>query len=56
MAQASRLDPKSIKCIGFIGVGVMGEPMCRHLATKSKLKVLAFDLDEPPLKRNFFNS
>ncbi len=51
MAQTSQLDPKSIKCIGFIGVGVMGEPICRHLATKSKLKVLAFDLDEPPLKR-----
>jgi 3-hydroxyisobutyrate dehydrogenase-like beta-hydroxyacid dehydrogenase len=51
MTQAPQLDPKAIKCIGFIGVGVMGEPMCRHLATKSQLKVLAFDLDESPLKR-----
>ena len=51
MTQAPLLDSKAIQCIGFIGVGVMGEPMCRHLATKSRLKVLAFDLDEPPLTR-----
>jgi len=39
------------KIIGFIGVGVMGEPICRHLATKSGLQVLASDLDNAPLER-----
>ena len=31
--------------IGFIGVGTMGEPMCRNLAKKSGLQVLAADRD-----------
>ncbi|HXJ79767.1 MAG TPA: NAD(P)-dependent oxidoreductase [Candidatus Methylomirabilis sp.] len=29
--------------LGFIGLGVMGEPMCRNLARKSGLPVVAFD-------------
>ena len=37
--------------IGFIGVGTMGEPMCRNLARKSGLSVLAADRDGAPLKR-----
>jgi 3-hydroxyisobutyrate dehydrogenase-like beta-hydroxyacid dehydrogenase len=37
--------------IGFIGVGVMGEPMCRHLARKSRQPVCAYDLDDAPLER-----
>src|SRR5882724_3792118 len=37
--------------IGFIGVGTMGEPMCRNLARKSGLEVLAADRDGAPLKR-----
>lgn len=37
--------------IGFIGVGTMGEPMCRNLARKSGMTVLAADRDEAPLKR-----
>jgi len=37
--------------IGFIGVGVMGEPMCHHLAVKSKAAVLACDRDPEPLRR-----
>lgn len=37
--------------IGFIGVGVMGEPMCRHLAQKSRARVVAFDVDAQPLAR-----
>ncbi|NYT84500.1 NAD(P)-dependent oxidoreductase [Pusillimonas harenae] len=40
-----------LKVIGFIGTGVMGEPICRHLATKSGLKVLAYDHDTAPLRR-----
>ena len=34
-----------IKKIGFIGTGVMGGRMCRNLATKSDVPVIAFDLD-----------
>ena len=37
--------------IGFIGVGTMGEPMCRNLARKSGATILAADLDVAPLKR-----
>ena len=37
--------------IGFIGVGTMGEPMCRNLAKKSGLEILAADHDTAPLKR-----
>jgi hypothetical protein len=37
--------------IGFLGVGTMGEPMCRNLAKKSGLQVLAADRDGAPLKR-----
>lgn len=36
--------------LGFIGLGVMGEPMCRNLARKSGRKVLAFDLRPEPLQ------
>ncbi len=37
--------------IGFIGLGVMGEPMCRNIAVKSGTEVVAFDLDPAPLRR-----
>ena len=37
--------------IGFIGVGTMGEPMCRNLARKSGMTVLAADRDTAPLER-----
>ena len=40
-----------ISTVGFIGVGVMGEPMCRHIATKSTLRVMANDRDGTPLER-----
>ncbi|CAG9167122.1 NAD(P)-dependent oxidoreductase [Cupriavidus respiraculi] len=41
----------TIDSIGFIGVGVMGEPMCRHLASKSGARVSACDRDPEPLHR-----
>jgi 3-hydroxyisobutyrate dehydrogenase len=41
----------SIETIGFIGLGVMGEPMCGHLARRSGKKVLAYDLNQEPLTR-----
>lgn len=39
------------RTLAMIGLGVMGEPICRHLATKSGAAVLAFDLDPAPLDR-----
>lgn len=36
---------------GFIGLGVMGEPMCRNLARKSGLPVVAYDLSPAVLGR-----
>jgi 3-hydroxyisobutyrate dehydrogenase len=39
------------KTIGFIGLGVMGEPICRNLVKKSGAPVVAFDLAPEPLKR-----
>lgn len=37
--------------LGFVGLGVMGEPMCRNLARKSGRTVLAFDTRPEPLAR-----
>jgi 3-hydroxyacyl-CoA dehydrogenase len=37
--------------IGFIGLGVMGEPICRNLVKKSGRRVIAFDLSPEPLAR-----
>ena len=39
------------KTIGFIGLGVMGEPICRNLVKKSGAPVTAFDLSPEPLRR-----
>jgi 3-hydroxyisobutyrate dehydrogenase len=39
------------KTIGFIGLGVMGEPICRNLVNKSGSRVIAFDLSPEPLAR-----
>jgi 3-hydroxyisobutyrate dehydrogenase-like beta-hydroxyacid dehydrogenase len=39
------------KTIGFIGLGVMGEPICRNLVTKTGASVVAFDLAPEPLAR-----
>lgn len=36
---------------GFIGLGVMGEPMCRHLATRLRQPVRGLDRDPAPLAR-----
>jgi 3-hydroxyisobutyrate dehydrogenase-like beta-hydroxyacid dehydrogenase len=41
----------NIKKIGFIGLGVMGEPMCRNLAMKQAISVLAYDTQQAPLDR-----
>lgn len=41
----------AIATIGFIGLGVMGEPMCGHLARRSGIPVMANDLRAGPLER-----
>ena len=41
----------TIKNIGFIGLGVMGEPMCRNLAQKMGQQVIAYDTQAEPLNR-----
>jgi 3-hydroxyisobutyrate dehydrogenase len=47
--QTNSLRP--IVTLGFIGLGVMGEPMCGHLARRSGRTVLAHDLRPEPLAR-----
>jgi hypothetical protein len=42
---------RPIATIGFIGLGVMGEPMCGHLARRGGWPVLAHDLRAEPLQR-----
>ena len=39
------------KTIAFIGLGVMGEAMCRNLAKKGAWKVIGFDMRAEPLAR-----
>jgi 3-hydroxyisobutyrate dehydrogenase-like beta-hydroxyacid dehydrogenase len=41
----------STDILGFIGTGVMGEPMCRNLAQKSGRRVIAWDPQLAPLAR-----
>jgi 3-hydroxyisobutyrate dehydrogenase len=39
------------KTLGFIGLGVMGEPICRNLVKKSGKRIVAFDVAPEPLGR-----
>ena len=48
---ATPYTPREIATIGFIGLGVMGEPMCGHLARRSGLTILAHDLRPEPLDK-----
>jgi 3-hydroxyisobutyrate dehydrogenase-like beta-hydroxyacid dehydrogenase len=41
----------SIESIGFVGLGVMGEAMCRNLVRKSGLPVTVYDVIEAPVER-----
>lgn len=45
------MSATTIRTLGFIGLGVMGEPMCGHLARRSGLPVIAHDLRPEPLTR-----
>jgi 3-hydroxyisobutyrate dehydrogenase-like beta-hydroxyacid dehydrogenase len=55
--QTERARPAAIrpattrKGVGFIGLGVMGERMCRNLARRSGRTVVGFDLQSAPLER-----
>ena len=40
-----------LQTLGFIGTGVMGEPMCRNLLAKSGRPVIAYDIVNEPLER-----
>ena len=42
---------KRVEALGFIGLGVMGEPMCANLARKSGLPVYATDVRSEPRER-----
>ncbi|MDE2580648.1 MAG: NAD(P)-dependent oxidoreductase, partial [Rhodospirillales bacterium] len=42
---------RPVATLGFIGLGVMGEPMCGHLARRFGRPVLAHDLRPEPLAR-----
>ena len=42
---------RPITVIGFIGLGVMGEPMCGHLARRSGREILGYDVRPEPLGR-----
>ncbi|CAN7347079.1 NAD(P)-dependent oxidoreductase [Bosea sp. LjRoot9] len=37
--------------LGFIGLGVMGEPMCRHLVQKTSADVTVHDINAAPVTR-----
>src|SRR5258705_13663263 len=47
----SKEEMSDYKTIGFIGLGVMGEPICRNLVKKSGRRVVAFDLSPEHLAR-----
>jgi 3-hydroxyisobutyrate dehydrogenase-like beta-hydroxyacid dehydrogenase len=40
-----------MNAVGFVGLGVMGEPMCRNIARKSGRVVIGFDRASEPLVR-----
>lgn len=44
-------EPRTATALAFVGTGVMGEPMCRHLAAKCHLPVRAYDTHPEPLAR-----
>ena len=51
MSEPTATPPQPDQPIGFIGLGVMGEPMCGHLARRAGVPILAHDLRNEPLER-----
>jgi len=50
MATAITADSTSTPVIGFVGLGVMGGPMCRNMALKHGGEVIAFDMSSEAFK------
>ena len=49
------MSPKfNIKNIGFIGLGVMGMPMCINLSKKEEFNVTGFDINKEKNKIHNF--
>jgi 3-hydroxyisobutyrate dehydrogenase-like beta-hydroxyacid dehydrogenase len=49
------MNLKEIKNIGFIGLGVMGSPMCKNLVKNKQWRIIVYDLDnskEKELEKN----
>jgi 3-hydroxyisobutyrate dehydrogenase-like beta-hydroxyacid dehydrogenase len=42
---------KEVRTLGFVGLGVMGFPICRNIMRKSKLRMLAYDERPEPVDR-----
>lgn len=42
---------KTIETLGFIGLGVMGEPMCANMVRKAGLPVVGTDMKREPVER-----
>jgi 3-hydroxyisobutyrate dehydrogenase-like beta-hydroxyacid dehydrogenase len=51
MNEQAGLELRPIATVGFVGLGVMGEPMCGHLARRGDWPVVAFDLRPEPAAR-----
>lgn len=45
------MSRQTINTLGFIGLGVMGEPMCQNLVAAGTWRVIAHDLSPDPLTR-----
>ena len=50
-ASPNPASPRPVAILGFIGLGVMGEPMCGHLARRAGKPILVHDLRPEPLER-----
>ena len=40
-----------IKTVAFVGLGVMGEAMCRNLARRGSWRVVGYDTRQEPMER-----
>jgi hypothetical protein len=45
------MTSSAIERLGFIGLGVMGEPMCRNLVKAGRWQLTAYDIEPEPLAR-----
>lgn len=45
------MSNKGVETIAFVGLGVMGEAMCRNLARKGRWRIVGFDMRDEPHER-----